>query len=161
MKKIITLLLVGLMIFSSSIAVFAEEPGDGSPKLRIVKLKEFADEIHQINALRIERNQLQTQKIERQDQLLDLYIEAAEAGDTEALKAAKEERQKIKAIHEEIRILHEQAGEARNAFREAVKSKDIETAGAELEKLIDILSSINDKIKEKIEVLDAIIGILS
>ena len=99
--------------------------------------------------------------IERQDQLVDLYIEARENGNREALMAAKEERNQIEGIHDEIKALHEQAAATRKAFREAVKNNDKETANAEIENLVDIHSSINDKIEEKIEVLNKIIDILS
>jgi len=177
MKKILTMLLVGLMVLSSSIAAFAEEPSDisegssfeeGQQALKEEQMaerlnlkKEFTEEIHQINTLRIEKNQLQIQIIEKRDQLVDLYIEAKELGNSEALKAAKEERTQIKGIRDEIKALQEQAAAAREAFREAVKNNDMETANAEIEKLIDIHSSINDKMEEKVEVLDAIIDILS
>ena len=168
------MLLLGLMVFSSSIVAFAEEPNDilmessfeeeqnaKTNRLGMFGLKEFTEEIHQINALRIEKNQLQIQVIEKQDQLIDLYIKAREIGNREVLEAAKEERKQIKEIHGEIKALHEQAAAARKAFREAVKNNDMETANAEIEKFMDIHSSINDKIEEKVEVLDAIIEILS
>jgi Zn-dependent M32 family carboxypeptidase len=61
----------------------------------------------------------------------------------------------------EIKALHEQAAAARKAFREAVKSGDIETAHSELEKLINAHSSINDKKESKLQVLDKLIDILS
>lgn len=170
MKKIITMLLVGLMVLSSSIVAFAEEPSDSltgdalkeeQMSERLNLKKEFVEEIHQINGLRIERNKLQIQVIERQDQLVDLYIEARENGNKEALEAAKEERNQIKGLREEIKSLHEQAAAAREAFREAVKNKDKETADAQLEELMNIHSSINEKIEEKIEVLNTIIDTLS
>ena len=77
MKKIITLLLVGLMVLSSSIVAFAEEPSDTSlrsfmeegrdarvNRTAMSELDEFTEEIHQINALKIERNGLRIQVIE-------------------------------------------------------------------------------------------------
>lgn len=178
MKKIITLLLAGLIMLGGTIAVFAEEPGDmlkdtlqeslleegrdlRLAKLEAGKLKEFSDEIHRINELRIERNELGIQVIERQDRLVDLMLAAREAGNKEALKAAKEERAQLKDLKAEIKALHEQAAAARKAFREAVKSSDMETAHSELEKLINAHSSINDKKESKVQVLDKLIDILS
>jgi hypothetical protein len=174
MKKFITMLLVGLMVLSSSIVAFAEEPSDTSLRsfieegqdLRVNRtamkeLNEYTEEIHQINALRIERNRLQIQVIENQDKLVDLFNEAKEAGNREALAAAKEERKQIKVIRDEIKVLQEQAAAARKAFREAVKNNEKETADAEIKIVIDTHSSINDKIEEKIEVLDSIVDILS
>ena len=169
MKKIITMLLVGLMVLGSFSVTYAEEPQDTSMEnfleegqdLKTDRLKEFAEEIHQINVLRIERNQLRIQVIEKQDQLFDLFIKARETGDKEVLEAAKEERKQIKGINDEIKVLHEQAAATRKAFREALKNNDKETANTDIEKLIDIHSSINDKKEDKIEVLDKIIDILS
>ncbi|KUO75266.1 MAG: hypothetical protein APF77_22380 [Clostridia bacterium BRH_c25] len=174
MKKIITMLLVGLLVLSSSMAVFAEEPGDTltenfleeeqhatASRFGMRGLKEFTEEIHQINTLRIERNQLRAQVIEKQDQLIDLYINARGTGNKEALEAAKEERQQIKVINDEMKVLYEQAAVTRKAFREAVKSNDMEKANTEIEKLIGIHSHINGKKEEKIELLDNIIDILS
>ncbi|MEA4847775.1 MAG: hypothetical protein VB106_11140 [Clostridiaceae bacterium] len=160
MKKIITMVLVGLLILSSSIVAFAEEPNDNLGE-NLLEAKEFTGEIHQINALRIEGTQLRIQMIEKNDQLIDLFIQTREAGEKEALKAAKEERMKIKEINNEIKSLHEQAAAARKAFREAVRNDDNETAGTEIERLINIHSSVNEKKEAKIEVLDNIIDILS
>jgi TolA-binding protein len=186
MKKFITMLLVGLMVFGSFGTVFAEEPNDTlmenilddkqqakEDKLEVKALKEeekaqrlnlikeFTEEIHQINALRIERNELQIQVIEKHDQLFNLYITVRESGDKEALEAAKEERQQIKEINAEIDALHEQAKTARDAFREALKNNDKEAANKNIESLIDIHTSINNKMLEKIKVLESIINILS
>ncbi|HWR61889.1 MAG TPA: hypothetical protein VN580_09780 [Clostridia bacterium] len=174
MKKFITMLLVGLMLAGGTIAVYAEEPGDtlaeslleegqGTRAARLgePKLKEFIEEIHSINDLRIERNQLRAQVIEKHDQLIDLLIAAREEGNKEELKAVKTEREKLKAINAEIKTLHEQASAARKAFREALKDGASETAGAELEKLINAHNSINDKTESKIPILDNIINILS
>lgn len=170
MKKIITMFLVGLMVLSSFSVVFAEEPSTTGAKSSIVKektaekfnlKKEFTEEIHRINTLRVERNQLQIQVIEKQDKLVDLFIEVKETGNKESLKAAKEERKQIKEINNEIKALHEQVIEARTAFKEALKNNDKETANGELEKLINIHNSINIKIEEKSQVLDTIIDILS
>ncbi len=186
MKKIITMLLAGLMVFGSLGAAFAEESNDTTMESileeaqdaktsrlemqafreeqkteRFNLIKEFAEKIHQINALRIERNQLQIQVIEKQDLLVDLYIKARESGDNETLKAAMEERQKIKEIRDQIKTFHEQAAEARKAFREAIKNNDKETANEEIDNLIDNHIMINDKIEEKVEILENIIKILS
>jgi NACalpha-BTF3-like transcription factor len=174
MKKIITMLLVGLMVLGSASVVYAEEPQDTlkenltkkvqdlkAGRLGMGKLTEFTEEIHQINALRIERNQLRLQVIERQDQLVDLLINGSEAGNKEALEAAKLERAQIKVINKEIKVLHEQAASTRKTFREAVKNNDLETANAAMETLLNIYNSINDKKTDKVEVLDKIIDILS
>lgn len=174
MKKLITMLLVGLMLLGGTIATNAEEPGDATTRnlpnegqttrigrLAEPKIKEFIDEIHAINDLRIVRNQLRAQVIEKNDQIIDLVLAAKEAGSKEELKAVKAEREKLKSINTEIKALHDQAEAARKAYREALKSGDSETAGNELAKLTNAVSSINDKTESKLQILDNIIDILS
>ncbi len=158
MKKLITMLLVGLMLLGGTIATYAEEPGDTMAE---PKLKEFVEEIHAINDLRVEKNQLRAQVVEKNDQIIDLVIAAKEAGDIEAVKAVRAEREKLKSVNAEIKAMHEQAEAARKAFREALKAGDSETAGAELEKLTNAHSSINDMTESKLQILDNIIDILS
>lgn len=170
MKKIITMLLVGLMVLSSFSVTFAEEANTTTVESSLEEvqmpeklnlMKEFTDEIHQINALRVEKNQLQIQVIGKQDKLVDLHMAAKESGDKEALAAAKEKRKQIQVIHDEIKALHQQAITTKTAFREAVKNDDVETATLEIGKLTNIHITINAKIKEKMELQDMIIDILS
>lgn len=174
MKKLITMLLVGLMLLGSTIAANAEAPGDTTTgnlpnegqaarigRLAEPKLKEFIDEIHAVNDLRIVRNQLRAQVIEKNDQLIDLVLAAKEAGNKEELKAVKAEREKLESINAEIKTLHEQAEAARKAYREALKAGDSGTAGDELAKLTNAVSAINDKTESKLQILNNIIDILS
>jgi len=174
MKKLITMILVGLMLISGTIAVNAEDPagtaaqnlpneGQGTRLGRLAepKLKEFIDEIHAINGLRAERNRLRAQVIEKNDQIIDLELAAREAGNMEAMKTVKAEKEKLKSINTEIKTMHDQAEAARKAYREALKAGDSESARAELEKLANAYSSINDKTEIKLQILDSIISVLS
>lgn len=170
MKKFITMLLVGLLVFGSFSAVFAEEPSTPLEK-KIVKenqgpkkldlLKEFNAEIHDINALKIARNQLQAQVIQKHDILVDLILQARESKNKEALTAAKETKQQLSALNDELKALNQQEKVANQNFKAALKSKDKEKAHTELQNLININTSINKKIMEKIQVLSNIVGILS
>lgn len=186
MKKLLSLLIVGLMLFAGVTAAFAEEPEDLNSKMdefkrlreefikkrdeikqlredrmpRYEVLKEFTEEIHQINALRIERNNLKNQIIEKNDTILDLYIEARENDNKEALEQAREKRQGIQGINQELRGLHEQLNEARRDFKEEIKNNNIESAREYINQIIEIKTAINEKMQEKIEMLDEIIDIL-
>lgn len=170
MKKLITMLLVGLMVLGSFSAVFAEEPAtpQGDTILENVKgptrldlLKEFNAEIHSVNAIRLERNQLHNQVIQDQDKMVDLILQAREAKNKDAIMAAKEVKQQLKAVNDEISALHEQSKAANQAFRAALKAKDKDQAHSELQNIININTSINNKIKEKIELLSSMVDILS
>lgn len=170
MKKFITMLLVGLLVIGSFSAVFAEEPNTASEKSvlkenqgpkKLDLLKEFNAEIHQLNALRIERNQLQIQVIEKHDSLVDLILQARESKNKEALQSAQDTKQQLNTINDELKALHQDEKVANQNYKAALKSKDKEKAHAALQNLININTSINSKIKEKIDVLSSIVDILS
>lgn len=163
MKKVIVMLLVGLMVLSSFSVLYAEEPA--SPVVqtttKLELLKAFNAEIHQINAVRTERNLLQNQVIEKQDKLADLIVAAKENKNKEALTAVKEQKKQLKAINDEIKALHEQAAAAHKAFREALKNKDEAAARQQITSCISLNASINAKIQQKAQILDTIINLLS
>ncbi|NPV44741.1 MAG: hypothetical protein HPY70_12335 [Firmicutes bacterium] len=169
MKKVLSMILVGLMVFGIIGSVLAEEAEDdllvNSEKpnggRRFQLLKEFQDEIHQINALRIEILHLRSQVVEKHDTILDLYIEAWEKRDVEALKAAREVKQKINGINGEIKIIVEQIAAEKKAFREEVKNRNIEVAREHVNNIISLKTTAITKMEEKIELLDEIIDILS
>ena len=172
MKKLLTVLLVGLMLFGGAGAAFAQDLENGLgdqildeennlPGFRFDALKEFQDEIHKINELRIERLQLRIEVIEKHDTILDLYIEAREAGDVEALEAAKEVKQEIGVINEEIKNLYSEVSAEKQAFHAELKNKNIEAAKEHLDNITDLFDTINDLTDSKIDLLEQIIEILS
>ncbi len=169
MKKMLVVLLAGLMLLSFTGSAFAADFGamnnvqmqSEKKGLRFEALKEFADEIHEINALRIERNVLRGEIIEKQDGIIDLYIEARESGDKEALQEAKEIRKEIKDKNNEIKDNHKSAVEERKAFREDVINEDFGSAEEHMNEIINIQTSINELITQKIDLLNQIIDVLS
>jgi hypothetical protein len=169
MKKVLSMILVGLMVFGIIGSVLAEEAEDdllvNSEKpnggRRFQLLKEFQDEIHQINALRIEILHLRSQVVEKHDAILDLYIEARENGDIEAIKATREVKQKINGINGEIKVIVEQIAAEKKAFREEVKNRNIEAAREHVNNIISLKTTAITKMEDKIELLDKIIDILS
>lgn len=169
MKKILSMILVGLMVFGIIGSVLAEELEDdllvnseeANNGKRFQLLKEFRDEIHQINALRIEILHLRSQVVEKHDAILDLYIEARENGDIEAIKATREVKQKINGINGEIKVIVEQIAAEKEAFREEVKNRNIEAAREHVNNIISLKTTAITKMEDKIELLDKIIDILS
>lgn len=169
MKKLVSLLLVGLMLIGGTGAVFAQESGNSNEILlleeeneRIGKffvLKEFQNEIHKINELRKERLQLRIDIIDKHDAILDLYIEARENRDKEALEAAKEVRKELTVLNQEITDLSDQAKTERQRFREEAKNGNVDAAREHANNGIALLEAINDKVESKIEVLETIIEI--
>lgn len=188
-KKLLSFLLVGLMLFAVVGGVMAEGADDFAkksneertlkinerpdkphkrpfkaerkPKFKLEQMKEFKDEMHKMNELKIERLKLETQEVEKHDILLDLYLEARENGKFEALKEAKEVRKQIKEINKGIKDLHDQLRKEEKEFRKDLKKGDLDSAKEHLNKIIEIKASINGKVSERIVVLDKIIDILS
>lgn len=188
-KKLLSFLLVGLMLFAVVGGVMAEGADDFAkksneektlkiserpdkphkrpfkakrkPKFKLEQMKEFKDEMHKMNELKIERLKLETQEVEKHDILLDLYLEARENGKFEALKEAKEVRKQIKEINKGIKDLHDQLRKEEKEFRKDLKKGDLDSAKEHLNKIIEIKASINGKVSKRIVVLDKIIDILS
>ena len=171
MKKIITLLMVGLLLFGGSGAVFAQEAEmfeemplvqeEGDSGIKYEALKEFQDEFHQLNQLHIEHLQLKEEIVAKHDSIIDLYIEARENGDKEALNATREVRKELNAVNQEIRGLADQLKAESQSFREDAKNEDFEAAEEHMMNRISIAESIIDLQQEKIDLLESIIEILS
>ncbi|MDK2823892.1 MAG: hypothetical protein PWQ67_487 [Clostridia bacterium] len=167
MKKILTVLLMVLLLVTFVGSAFAQEGISGENEklqkrqVKFAVLKEFTDEIHTINGLRMERNTLQNEVIQKHDAILDLYIVARESGDKEALTEAKKVREQIRDINGEIKGIREQIKEGRKVFREAVKNGNLEMAQEQVNSVINLMTMINEKVKVKINLLQDIIEILS
>ncbi|MFZ7104834.1 MAG: hypothetical protein ACOWWO_19530 [Peptococcaceae bacterium] len=174
MKKVVTILLLGVFLITGVGSAVAEESapnsgtwekqkaellGKGQVKLEV--RKEFVDEMHTINNLRMERNALQNQVIENQDMIMDLYVAARESGNKEALQQAQEIRGQIKDVNSEIREIRQQINEAWKTFREEVKEGNSEAAQTAIDKIISLGTLANEKVKEKITFLTAIVEELS
>ncbi|KJS18832.1 MAG: hypothetical protein VR72_21800 [Clostridiaceae bacterium BRH_c20a] len=176
MKKVFTVLLMGLLLVNFGGSVFAEEgqlinPEDQRAQkmeqrmerrqIKLDIMKEFVDEIHTTNALKMERNTLRNQVIGKHDILIDLYIAAREADNQDALQEANASREQIKELNNEIGDIQKQINDARNAFRDEVQNGNIAVAQGHINSVIDLLTLQNGKIVGKIELLAHIIEILS
>lgn len=167
MKKIVSMFLLGLILLTFVGTALAAEPGNivkPAVEKRVPRfefLKEFQNEIHQINAVRIENLNLRAQIVEKHDQLLDLYAAARESGNKETLQAAREAKRGLEPINQEIKSLHEQLAAERQAFRQEIKNRNEEAAREHINKAIELAQKINELLQKKIELLNPIIDILS
>lgn len=128
---------------------------------KLNKLKEFNDELDQISALQRERLSLRIEVNESHQQIRSLLITALENQDEEALQEAREVRQELDSLNEEIRAMHEELQENRQGFREALQNDDISQAQVNIDNMIQISGNINSKDREKLDILQRIIAILS
>jgi len=127
---------------------------------RFEAMKEFNDEHDQIRVLRIERNHLQIERMEKAGVIYDLLIIAWDNNETEKLRAAREIRKENIEINREIRALHEQVRTARKEFKENVKAGDFATAQIHVDEVIKLLGEINRHNNIKVTNLDEIISVL-
>ena len=167
MKKLFVLLLAGLVLMSFTGAVFAEESGDlppdskGRGQVKSEILKEFQDETHSINALKIDKLNLKIEVVQKQDVILDLDLSARDAGNTDALQEAKEVRKEVKELNKEIKDVQVQVAAERKAFREEVRNGEMDTAREHINEIISLKETINEKMTDKIDLLNEIMEILS
>jgi hypothetical protein len=172
MKKKIAALIVGLSMFAGMGSAYAAVTPDASAanaKLeakadhvkKFAVLKEFQDELHKIDALRVERLGLKTQIVQKDDRILDLMLAARESGNKDALKQAREVRKQIHAADQEQQGKWEAMRAEVKAFRQAVKDRNQEQAQAHIDSAIAIFGEINAKLGAKAGLLDQIIDILS
>lgn len=172
MKKVVTILLMGVLLITGVGMVFAAEnlqSGEGweekeqveRRKAKIEMFKELTDKIHTLNSLRIEQKNLQKEVIEQQDTILDLYIEVREKGDKELLQEALELRKQVTDINQEINQIIKNMVQVRTDYQEAIKEGDKEGAQEYLDKDISLHQQINEKVTTKINLLKQIGEILA
>ena len=130
-------------------------------KKRFNTLKEFQNEIQQLNQLKIQGLNLRIEVVEKHSTILDLYITAIENQMKEELQQAKEIRQEIKELNRQIIEYREEIKLSINSFREAVKVNEIEEARKHIDNVIHLKGLVNSKISEKLLLLDKIIIVLS
>lgn len=124
-------------------------------------LKEFSDELDQLSLLQRENLTLRIEISSSHQQIRNLLLAAIENGDEEALTAAREVRQELQVINEEMKALHTQLSDERQGFREAMKNKNMPEAQNHIDNMLRLKASINEQNKIKIDLLQRIITILS
>jgi|GEM_PF-1466457 len=124
-------------------------------------IKELRDEIQQLNQIKIQRLELRIEVAERQGSILDLYINARDNQMKEELQQAREVRQKIKTLNNQLNEHREEVRVEAESFRQAVKNNEVEEARLRIHNIINIKTLINNKISNKILLMDEIIDILT
>ncbi|CAM2861416.1 hypothetical protein PASE110613_04860 [Paenibacillus sediminis] len=169
MKKKVVFLLMCLMLLGAGSAFAAASPTDNSDPAasqmvasvkKFELLKEFQDELHQINSLRITRLETKTQIVQKQDQIIDLTLAAKENGNKEALKEAAAVRKQIHTVNADLDNLWSNMKDEMKAFKQAVKDRDSGQAQARINNVISIFGEINGKLTDKAGLYDQIIDIL-
>jgi hypothetical protein len=170
MKKKLVLLMMCLMMlgagsaFAATPTIAEADPAVSemvAPVKKFQLLKEFQDELHTINGLRVARLETKAEIIKKQDQTLDLLLAAKDNGNKEGLKKAAEIRKQIHAVNEELKGLWESVHAEMKAFRQAVKDRDSAAAQVHIDKVISLYGQINGKLAEKAGLYDQIIVALS
>jgi hypothetical protein len=172
MKKKIALLFVSIMMFAGVGSAFAASTTAdstqsetvvqdiGSTPAKVKKmdlLKEFQDELHQINALRVERLTLKTKIIQKQDHIIDLTLAAKERGDKEAVQAAAGIKKQIHSVNQELDSLWNGMRDEVKAFRQALKDRSKEQAQSHMNQAISLFGQMNVKLGQKAVLLDQVV----
>ena len=161
MKKVFELMLSMILVFASVGAVFANEitEEDDISVKKIEVLKEFTEEFHKINELRVDILALRQEVVQKNDTIIELIIQAHDEGDNEALDEAKEIKKEIRKINQEINDTYKTIKEERRAFKAKAKEGDFEAAKGHIEKVIEHKETVKDKFGEKIELQNKIVDI--
>jgi len=182
MKKVMAVLLMGLLMFSLAGTVLAlEEQQTASTSqeerrlerelrqedretARAAKLelrREFSDELDQLNVLQRDNLAIRIEINKAHQQVRNLILAALEDENKEALEAAREAKQELVSVNKEIGALHEQLKVERQGFKDALKNNSISEAQSHLDNMLETKESINAKLRIKIDLLQGIITILS
>lgn len=168
-KKLLSLLMCFMLVGAGSAFAAASSPDTTDPTEdelvayggKFELMKEFQDEIHNFNNLRIVRLETKTQIVQKQSDLYDLTLAAKENGNKEGLIEAANIHKQIRSIHEEIGNLRSSLRTELKAFKQAVKDNDSDLAQTHINSAISILSEINGKWLETSGLYDQMIEILN
>ena len=130
-------------------------------KNRLGFMEEFQEELHKRNDAKIERLELQQQIVEKKDQLLDLTLAASKGDNIEKLSELKEVKEQIQAVNNDIKDLHKLIKVEKTEFKKLVKNKKIDLAHNQANQLLSLGEKVNEKLQDKVELLDEMIAILS
>lgn len=150
-----------ILVFTSVGAVFANEitEEDDISVKKIEVLKEFAEELHKVNELKVDILGLRQEVVQKNDTIIELIIQAHDEDDNEALDEVKEIKKEIRKINQEINDTYKTIKEERRAFKAKAKEGDFEAAKGHIEKVIEHKETVKDKFGEKIELQNKIIDI--
>jgi TolA-binding protein len=163
MKKLLPLALAFSIMATGAVTVSAgetenEQPAAEKREHHLRLMRNFEDEIHKANALKIERLELQKQILQQKDKLFDLHVKTAEKGSKEKRSEKKTNWQDMKKIHQDLKALKKQAHDTKKAMHEAMKADNEKLAKEKMAQWLNINERINSKLAEKSAKLDEILA---
>lgn len=162
MKKLIPAALAFTLISSGVVTVSAQKADNVQAATEkrehhFRQMKNFEDEVHKANALKMERLEIQKEIVQQKDKLFDLHVKAAESGSKEERSGKKAIRKDMKKIHQDLKALRKEAHETKKSMHEAMRADDEKLAKEKMTRWLSINEKINSKLLEKSQKLDEII----
>ncbi|MBD7965808.1 hypothetical protein [Fictibacillus norfolkensis] len=163
MKKFIPLALAFSVLTSGAITVSAAN----QEKIQVEshkrgqhfkRMKNFQEQVHKANALKIERLEIQKEIVKKKDQLFDMHVKAGEQKVKEKRSANKASWQEMKQIHQDLRTLQSQAHETKKAMHEALRANNEKLALEKMNQWLSLNEKINNKLSEKSAKLDEVLA---
>lgn len=121
-------------------------------------MKNFEEQVHKANALKIERLEIKKEIVQKKDKLFDLHVKAAENGTKENRSGKKAIWQDMKKIHQDLRALKNEEHDTKKSMHEAMRAEDEKTAKEKMTQWLAINEKINSKLAEKSAKLDEILA---
>lgn len=163
MKKFIPLALAFSVLTSGAITVSAAN----QEKIQVEshkrgqhfkQMKNFQEQVHKANALKIERLEIQKEIVKKKDQLFDMHVKAGEQKVKEKRSANKAGWQEMKQIHQELRTLQNQAHDTKKEMHEALRANNEKLALEKMNQWLSLNEKINKKLSEKSRKLDEVLA---
>ncbi|MBN3553725.1 hypothetical protein JYA63_05585 [Fictibacillus nanhaiensis] len=163
MKKFIPLALAFSVLTSGAVTVSAAN----QEKIQVEahkrgqhfkQMKNFEEQVHKANALKIERLEIQKEIVKKKDQLFDLHVKAGEKNVKEKRSSHKAGWQEMNQIHQELRTLQSQAHETKKAMHDAFRANNEKLALEKMNQWLSLNEKINNKLNEKSAKLDEVLA---
>lgn len=110
--------------------------------------KEFMEEWHEINQLRIEKLELKAEAIKYHDELAEKYLKAKDSRSGVNTKKLKQFKRQIKKEKIALKKLHKEKTESMRNFRDALDNKDKKKAKTALHEVISKYKAMNQHMKK-------------
>jgi hypothetical protein len=162
MKKVIHAVLAFALISSGAVTVSAqtsdkEKAATEKREHHFRHMRNFEEQVHKANALKIERLEIRKEIVQKKDKLFDLHVKAAEDSKKDKRSGKKAIWKDMKKIHQDLKVLKREAHETKKSMHEAMRADDEKLAKERMTEWLSINEKINNKLSEKSQKLDEII----
>jgi hypothetical protein len=163
MKQLIAVMIAFVIAISGAADTSAEKAAD--PMVKNMKmenhyrhLKNFQENIHKANNLKIKRLEIKKEIVQKKDKLFELHMLTAESGDKSKRTEVHKSRRDLKQINSDLRKLCVEARDMKTSMHEAMRGKNEKLAKEKMTHWLSLQEKINSKLSEKSAQLDKVIS---